>query len=96
MQSSGCHEAAETRTIRFKNTFSNEMAPQPHPERLPSWPFNFSLWWSRMRPKRDGGDVACTYFYEFLHTLRHLGSQPRSRDRPAVLSEVGDRDLREV
>ena len=33
-QISGCQEAAETRTIRFKNTFSSETSPQPHP----GWP----------------------------------------------------------
>ena len=27
---SGCHEASETRTIRVKNTFSNDTSPQPH------------------------------------------------------------------
>jgi hypothetical protein len=27
---SGCHEAAETRTIRVKNTFSNDTSPQSH------------------------------------------------------------------
>ena len=29
-QISGCHEAVETRTIRFKNTFSNDASPQLH------------------------------------------------------------------
>lgn len=33
---SGCHEAAETRTIRVKNRFSNGMSPQPHRLRPPS------------------------------------------------------------
>jgi len=46
-QISGCHEAVETRTIRFKNMFSNGTSPQP-----PPWPFNFSLWYNRVRPER--------------------------------------------
>ena len=29
-QISACHEAAETRTIRFKKTFSNDVSPQLH------------------------------------------------------------------
>ena len=30
IKNSGCHEAAETRTKRVKNTFSNNTSPQPH------------------------------------------------------------------